>query len=101
VNKKKITSILTFSIKSNLIFCKIERIFIMNPLPIIPICIIALLIITPQAALAYIGPGAGISAIGTVIAFIAAVFLAIVGFLWYPIKRLLAKIKKNKKGAQS
>lgn len=73
----------------------------MHSFPIIPVLIIGLLIITPQVALSYIGPGAGISAIGTVIAFMAAIFLAIVGFLWYPIKRLLAKIRKNRKGDQS
>jgi hypothetical protein len=45
----------------------------------------------PSAAHAYFGPGAGITAIGTVIALIGAVFLAIVGFIWYPIKRLRAR----------
>ena len=38
------------------------------------------------AAHAYIGPGAGLSAIGSLLALIAAVFVAIFGFLWYPIK---------------
>lgn len=47
-----------------------------------------------QSTEAYIGPGAGISAIGTVIALIGAILLIIVGFVWYPIKRLLAKKKK-------
>jgi len=46
-------------------------------------------------AYAYIGPGAGLTAIGTVIALIAAFFLAIVGFVWYPVKRLLRKNKSN------
>lgn len=58
---------------------------------------IALQLFVPESAGAYIGPGVGISAIGTVVALIAAVFLAIVGFLWYPIKRLLAKLKKKRK----
>jgi hypothetical protein len=49
--------------------------------------------IAPQAAEAYIGPGAGITVIGTVIALIGAILLAIVGFVWYPIKRLRAKGK--------
>ena len=40
-------------------------------------------------ALAYIGPGAGIGAIGTVIAVVGAILLMIVGFVWYPVKRLL------------
>ena len=40
----------------------------------------------PNLAHAYIGPGAGLSAIGSLLALIAAVFVAIFGFLWYPIK---------------
>lgn len=52
-------------------------------------------IILPCCVWAYIGPGAGISAIGTVIAFVGAILLAIVGFVWYPVKRLLAKMKKK------
>ena len=47
----------------------------------------------PNMAHAYVGPGAGLSAIGTIVAFIGAIFLLIIGFLWYPIKRLL-KLKK-------
>lgn len=50
----------------------------------------------PEPAQAYIGPGAGITAIGTVIALIGAILLAIVGFLWYPIKRLLRKRAQGK-----
>jgi len=64
---------------------------------IFSLLITALLIATPQYAGAYIGPGAGISAIGSVLALIGGIFLAILGFLWYPIKRLLAKFKKKKK----
>ena len=47
--------------------------------------------VVPGLALAYIGPGAGLTAIGTVLALIAALFLGIVGFVWYPIKKLLRK----------
>jgi len=43
---------------------------------------------------AYVGPGAGLSALGTVAAFIGACLLIIVGFVWYPIKRLLKKLKR-------
>lgn len=50
----------------------------------------------PVNALAYIGPGAGITAIGTVVAFIGAILLAIVGFIWYPIKRMLKKRKEQR-----
>ena len=52
---------------------------------------IAAFLLSSGNAAAYIGPGASISAIGTVIALIGAVLLGILGFVWYPIKRLLAK----------
>jgi hypothetical protein len=50
----------------------------------------------PSTAEAYIGPGAGISVIGTVIAFIAAIVFAIVGFVWYPVKRLRAAMRAKR-----
>ena len=46
-------------------------------------------------ALAYIGPGAGISAIGSLVALAATVALAIVGFVWYPIKRLRRRARQQ------
>ena len=48
---------------------------------------------TPAAA--YIGPGAGLGAIGTVIAVIGAVLLMLVGFIWYPVKRMIKKMRKQ------
>ena len=47
---------------------------------------------------AYIGPGAGVSAIGTAIIFVLVLLLLIAGFLWYPLKKLMAK-RKQKDGA--
>jgi len=52
----------------------------------------------PGIALAYLGPGAGLSSIGGFLALIAGIFVAIFGFVWYPLKRLL---RKKKKTAQS
>lgn len=54
----------------------------------------------PQAAAAYVGPGAGLTAIGTILALLAAVFFAIVGFVWYPVKRMMRKstATKDKQG---
>jgi Kef-type K+ transport system membrane component KefB len=46
-------------------------------------------------ALAYVGPGLGLGAIGAFLGAVLAVLLAIVGFLWYPIKRLLRKRKRH------
>lgn len=54
-----------------------------------------LILFSSTASHAYLGPGAGISAIGSVLAFFAAILFAIIGFLWFPIKRLLKK-RQNK-----
>ncbi|MBI3143457.1 MAG: hypothetical protein HYZ16_11585 [Bacteroidetes bacterium] len=48
------------------------------------------------SASGYIGPGGGLSAVGAFLALLAAILLALVGFVWYPIKRLLSALKKKK-----
>lgn len=53
----------------------------------------------PQIASAYVGPGTGLSAIGAFLALVAGVIIAIIGFLWYPIKRLFNR-KKDKEELQ-
>jgi hypothetical protein len=53
---------------------------------------------TPRVAEAYIGPGAGISVIGTAVAFLGAVVFALVGFVWYPLKRLRAAMRNGRTG---
>jgi hypothetical protein len=49
----------------------------------------------PASALAYVGPGAGLSIIGSVLALFAAVVVAIFGFLFFPIRRMLRKRKER------
>lgn len=58
------------------------------------------LVVMPAAAHAYVGPGAGLTAIGTMIALLAALVLAIVGFVWYPVKRML-RARKAKADVQT
>ncbi|MBL8722437.1 MAG: hypothetical protein JNK49_00235 [Planctomycetes bacterium] len=41
--------------------------------------------------LCYVGPGAALSAIGAFLALLAAAVCAVVGFVWYPLKRLLRR----------
>ncbi len=48
--------------------------------------------------MAYIGPGTGLSAIGAFVAVVAGITVALFGFLWYPIKRLLRKKKAKDEG---
>ena len=57
------------------------------------VLVAALICVLPRSAMAYVGPGAGLSAIGAFIAVVVGIILAIFGFLWYPIKRLLRKKK--------
>jgi len=47
-------------------------------------------------AFAYVGPGLGIGVIGAFVGLVVAVFLAIIGVVWYPLKRLLRKLKGKK-----
>lgn len=47
----------------------------------------------PSPAAAYIGPGAGLSAIGAFLAVVFGVIIALVGFIWYPLKRIIRKVK--------
>ena len=55
--------------------------------------------VAPATALAYIGPGAGLSALGSLIALIGAVLFILVGFVWYPIKRAM-RTRKAARAAQ-
>jgi hypothetical protein len=63
---------------------------------IVLFAMLAALLIAPEPALAYVGPGSGITAIGAALALIGGIFFAILGFLWYPIKRLLRAIRGTK-----
>jgi hypothetical protein len=47
--------------------------------------------VTP--AFAYLGPGAGLTAIGAFLALILGMIFAFLGFIWYPVRRLLRKGK--------
>ncbi len=46
-------------------------------------------LINVSPVFAYIGPGGGLAAIGSLLALVAAVIVAILGFLWFPVRRLL------------
>lgn len=52
----------------------------------------------PAPAFAYIGPGMSVGAIAVTVALFLGLILLIVGFVWYPLKRLL-KSKKTPSGA--
>lgn len=50
--------------------------------------------LTVVPAHAYVGPGAGLTLIGSAIGLLLALFAALGAILWWPIRRLLSRAKK-------
>lgn len=57
----------------------------------------ATVLLVPMAALAYIGPGAGASLAGSLLAVLAAIVTAIAIVLFWPLRLLYKKLKANKR----
>ena len=47
------------------------------------------LLVSAAPAQAYMGPGAGLAFIGSLLALIAAIAVGAAGLVWYPLKRLI------------
>ncbi|HEX7854193.1 MAG TPA: hypothetical protein VF503_10900 [Sphingobium sp.] len=60
---------------------------------VIPFLLLALLPAEP--VLAYVGPGSGLGAVGAVLGLIGTLFLSLLSFVWYPIKRLVRKMRRK------
>ena len=60
----------------------------------------AFAVAAPGTALAYVGPGVGLGAIAAFFGAVLAVLLAVVGVIWYPIKRLLGRNKPAATGGK-
>lgn len=61
---------------------------------------LALVLVSPEPALAYVGPGLGLGVLGVVLGVVFSIFLAFVGVVWYPIKRVfgLGKARTSRTG---
>ena len=46
--------------------------------------------------LGYVGPGLGLGAISFVLGVLLSVFLALLGVVWYPLKRVVRAIRSGK-----
>jgi hypothetical protein len=57
-----------------------------------------LLQVTP--AYAYVGPGVGAGTIAIVLGILSSIFLAFVGIIWYPVKRLMKGRKASKASSE-
>ena len=58
--------------------------------------LILALLIVPQIANAYVGPGLGAGTIGVILGIIGSICIAIFAIVWYPLKRLLKKNRQKK-----
>lgn len=69
---------------------------IKTPLYLATLYLAILLLVGAQPAMAYVGPGLGLGAIGAVLGVGLSILLAILAVFWYPVKRLLGLGKKAK-----
>lgn len=51
------------------------------------------LALASMSAHAYIGPGLGLGTLGALLGGLLAVVLAVVGLVWYPMKRMIRKMR--------
>jgi hypothetical protein len=61
-------------------------------------CVVLFLLLVccfPCPAMAYVGPGTGMTAVGVFLAVVMGVVVAVFGFLWYPVKRLLRTYRRS------
>ncbi|MBK6721023.1 MAG: hypothetical protein IPG62_14375 [Sphingomonadales bacterium] len=64
------------------------------------LCLIVIpLLVFSEPALAYMGPGAGLTMLGSLVALVGAAVVGIIDFIWYPLKRLFRRTKKPLPGA--
>lgn len=70
----------------------------MNPM-LLRTALLATLFVAPMAQ-AYVGPGAGISLVGSLVGLVGVIFLAIGSILFWPIRRLMKKRKKGEPGTE-
>ena len=54
-----------------------------------------------SSSFAYLGPGVGGGVIAATIGIIVAIFAALFGLIWFPVKRLLKKRKERKDQQQN
>jgi preprotein translocase subunit SecD len=59
---------------------------------------VALLLLFPDMAGAYVGPGLGAGTIAVIAGFAGSIILALFAVIWYPLKRVIRRLKGGKKG---
>ncbi|WP_427967527.1 hypothetical protein [Altererythrobacter sp.] len=57
--------------------------------------------LTAEPAYAYMGAGAGLSALGSILSFLGVFLLMLFGFVWFPLKRALSRKKDKSEGTDT
>jgi len=57
------------------------------------ILLVPLLLLSASSALAYVGPGAGISVLGSLLSILATIFVAIGAIIFWPVRKYLKRRK--------
>ncbi len=68
---------------------------------IIPSTLIALLTLFSGDVMAYIGPGAGIPVLGSLLGILSAIILAIAAIVIWPVRRMLKKKRQQQADLQT
>jgi hypothetical protein len=63
--------------------------------------LLLLILIVPATALAYIGPGAGVSFLGSLWAVLAGIVIALVAILAWPIRYFVRRLRKGRAAART
>ena len=58
--------------------------------------ILIFFLVYPNLAYAYLGPGVGFGILAATVGIVVAIFAALFGILWYPIKKIIKKRKEIK-----
>jgi membrane protein implicated in regulation of membrane protease activity len=68
-----------------------------NMLKIITLILLAILLLAPiSPAVAYIGPGAGISVLGSLLSILATIFVAIGAIIFWPLRKFMKRRKARR-----
>jgi len=68
---------------------------------VILILLACLFLVTASPALAYIGPGAGISVLGSLLSILATIVVAIGAILFWPLRKFMKRRKARRESVES
>lgn len=57
---------------------------------------LAIAFLSADPARAYLGPGSGLAGLGSLLALLGVVGFAVLGFVWYPLKRLVRRLRRSR-----